>query len=61
MPEGPEIRLAADEVARALVARPATRIEFAFPHLHQFSGRLRGRPGLSFLRLHHRGFERRRA
>ena len=42
MPEGPEIRLAADEVARALVARPATRVEFAFPHLRRFSDRLQG-------------------
>lgn len=42
MPEGPEIRLAADEVARALVARPATRVEFAFPHLQRFSNRLQG-------------------
>jgi endonuclease-8 len=42
MPEGPEIRLAADEVASALVARPTTAVEFAFPHLRRFSGRLRG-------------------
>ncbi len=42
MPEGPEIRLAADEVARALVARPATRVEFAFPQLRRFSGQLQG-------------------
>jgi len=42
MPEGPEIRLAADEVARALVARPTTRVEFAFPQLRRYSARLSG-------------------
>jgi len=42
MPEGPEIRLAADEVAEALVKRPTTAVEFAFPHLRRFSDKLRG-------------------
>jgi endonuclease-8 len=42
MPEGPEIRLAADEVAKALVGKPTTRIEFAFPKLRRFEGRLQG-------------------
>jgi len=42
MPEGPEIRLAADELARALVARPATRVEFAFQRLRRFAEQLRG-------------------
>jgi len=43
MPEGPEIRLAADEVATALVSRPATRVEFAFPELRRFESQLQGR------------------
>ena len=43
MPEGPEIRLAADAVARALVERPVSSVEFAFPRLQKFSARLRNR------------------
>ena len=43
MPEGPEIRLAADEIADALVARRTTAVEFAFPRLERFAGQLRGR------------------
>jgi endonuclease-8 len=43
MPEGPEIRLAADEVANALVSRRTTRVEFAFPQLHRFESQLQGR------------------
>jgi endonuclease-8 len=43
MPEGPEIRLAADEVANALVARPTTGVEFAFARLHRYADRLQGR------------------
>jgi endonuclease-8 len=43
MPEGPEIRLAADEVARALLGRQTTAVEFAFPRLRRFEKRLRGR------------------
>ena len=42
MPEGPEIRLAADAVANALVARPVTSVEFAFARLRRFSRELRG-------------------
>jgi endonuclease-8 len=42
MPEGPEIRLAADEVANALVSRRTTRIEFAFPELQRFENQLQG-------------------
>ena len=42
MPEGPEIRLAADEVARALVGRKVTRIGFAFERLQHFEKRLAG-------------------
>lgn len=41
MPEGPEIRLAADDIASALVARPVTAIEFAFPHLRRFCSEFR--------------------
>lgn len=33
MPEGPEIRLAADRVAKAVVGRPLTQVWFAFPEL----------------------------
>ena len=43
MPEGPEIRLAADEVARALLAHPVTKVEFAFPQLQPYSKSLEGR------------------
>ena len=43
MPEGPEIRLAADEVAKALVSRQTTRVEFAFPELRRFEKQLQGR------------------
>ena len=41
MPEGPEIRLAADEIAKALVGRRVTRIGFAFEHLKKFQDRLK--------------------
>ena len=40
MPEGPEIRLAADEVEAALVGRAVERIWFAFAHLRRFERRL---------------------
>jgi len=43
MPEGPEIRLAADEVAGALLSRQTTAVEFAFAGLRRFEKRLRGR------------------
>lgn len=33
MPEGPEIRRAADRIARAIVDQPLVAVEFAFPHL----------------------------
>lgn len=42
MPEGPEIRLAADRVAKALVGRPAHRVWFAFEHLEPFAELLAG-------------------
>ena len=43
MPEGPEIRLAADRVEAALAGRRIEKIEFAFDHLQPFERRLRGR------------------
>lgn len=42
MPEGPEIRLAADEIATALVGMPALSVEFAFDRLRPFEKRLQG-------------------
>jgi endonuclease-8 len=36
MPEGPEIRLAADRIAKALVQKDITHIHFSFEHLRQF-------------------------
>lgn len=42
MPEGPEIRLAADEVAAALVGRKTTEVFFAFGHLKEFEPLLTG-------------------
>ena len=42
MPEGPEIRLAADEVATAIVDRPTTEVLFAFEHLKEFEPLLSG-------------------
>ena len=43
MPEGPEIRLAADRLARVLLKQKATRVQFAFGRLHQFEKVLTGR------------------
>ena len=42
MPEGPEIRLAADRVENAVAHRKIEVIEFAFEHLQPFERRLRG-------------------
>jgi endonuclease-8 len=42
MPEGPEIRLAADRVAAALVGRTTTRVSFDFDRLKQFEPLLTG-------------------
>ena len=42
MPEGPEIRRAADQVAEALVNRPVTAITFAFDALKPYESRLTG-------------------
>lgn len=43
MPEGPEIRRAADQVARVLVAQPIERVAFGLPPLQRFEKRLTGR------------------
>jgi endonuclease-8 len=43
MPEGPEIRRAADEVAGAIAGRRAEEVFFAFDHLKRFERELRGR------------------
>ena len=42
MPEGPEIRRAADRIEQAVAGRVATRVQFAFPHLKRFERRLTG-------------------
>ena len=42
MPEGPEIRLAADKIAKVLVQKDLTRVEFTFDHLRQFEKTLSG-------------------
>lgn len=42
MPEGPEIRRAADALAQAVVDQPLTHIEFAFPALKRFQKTLLG-------------------
>lgn len=42
MPEGPEIRLAADKVAKAIVGKPTTQVFFEFDHLKPYEKRLTG-------------------
>lgn len=42
MPEGPEIRLAADEVANAIVGKETTAVFFAFEHLKPYEAQLTG-------------------
>lgn len=42
MPEGPEIRLAADKVAEAVVGRPTTAVFFAFDVLKPYEAQLTG-------------------
>ncbi len=42
MPEGPEIRLAADRIAKVLVGRSIADCEFAFADLKRFERRIRG-------------------
>ncbi len=36
MPEGPEIRIAADKIAKAIALKPITKIFFAFEHLKPY-------------------------
>ncbi len=43
MPEGPEIRRAADALAAAVIGRPLTRVWFAFDALKPYETTLRGR------------------
>ncbi|MEM9388360.1 MAG: endonuclease VIII [Pseudomonadota bacterium] len=42
MPEGPEIRRAADKIAEVLVDRPIEKVTFAFPTLKRYGRRLAG-------------------
>ena len=42
MPEGPEIRLAADKIARVLVGQQLVEVEFGLPRLGRFARRLEG-------------------
>ncbi|MEM7330774.1 MAG: endonuclease VIII, partial [Chloroflexota bacterium] len=42
MPEGPEIRLAADELSAALAGKVATEVCFAFDHLKRYEPQLSG-------------------
>jgi endonuclease VIII len=42
MPEGPEIKRAADAIAKAIVRRPVTSLFFAFNHLKPFEQTLQG-------------------
>lgn len=42
MPEGPEIRRAADKIAKVLVDKPIEEVQFAFPELQRYSPMLRG-------------------
>ncbi|MGG4167689.1 endonuclease VIII [Rossellomorea vietnamensis] len=42
MPEGPEIRRAADNVERALINRTVEDVYFAFPHLEDYEDLLKG-------------------
>ena len=42
MPEGPEIRLAADKIARVLLGQTLVAVEFGLPRLQRFAGRLTG-------------------
>ena len=42
MPEGPEIRLAADKIAKVIEGKQIDDIEVGLPHLHQGAERLKG-------------------
>ncbi|MBF1999317.1 MAG: endonuclease VIII [Synechococcales cyanobacterium M58_A2018_015] len=43
MPEGPEIKRAADQIAKAITHRPTTAVFFAFPHLKLYEAILQNR------------------
>ena len=43
MPEGPEIRLAADRVAKVLLDQPIVEVSFGLPQLQRFEKRLTGK------------------
>ena len=43
MPEGPEIRRAADELATAIAGRQVAKLFFAFDHLKPYASRLQGK------------------
>jgi len=47
MPEGPEIKRAADKIARAIVHQPITSLFFAFEHLKPYEQTFKGREVLS--------------
>ena len=47
MPEGPEIRKAADKVEKAILAAPLRKVFFAFEHLKPFEKKLSGKQILS--------------
>ncbi len=42
MPEGPEIKRAADQIAKAIALRPVSSLFFAFPHLKPYETTLQG-------------------
>ena len=42
MPEGPEIRLAADRIAKVLLNQPVEKVTFGPPGLRRYAGRLTG-------------------
>jgi endonuclease-8 len=42
LPEGPEIRRAANELAAAIAGRQVTKLFFAFDHLKSYARRLQG-------------------
>jgi len=52
MPEGPEIRIAADMIAAVLVNRVATEVKFSFAHLRRYQKYLNGQ---RILRVQSRG------
>ncbi|MGJ3248066.1 MAG: endonuclease VIII [Elainellaceae cyanobacterium] len=47
MPEGPEIKRAADRIAKAIAHRPTTELFFAFDHLKPYEQKLQGQTVLS--------------